>query len=401
MHWQAQQFISSVILNIPSLYYIDSVLEVGSHIVNGSIRDVLNSRHYVGVDLSAGKGVDVICSGHEFKSADLFDLCISCECFEHNPFYLETFDNMVRHLNNHGLILFSCASTGRPEHGTSRTTPSLSPGTRSLNWDYYKNLVESDFIKSNELKNLDYYFFLTNKESKDLYFVGGKGDAAFELEIARKEIQRQNELFVKISTLSQQEKSSHYPEKIQLIPKTLMFLSNTNPEYFCDKKFQKSVEDCFRIYPNSSTVNYLMAKISQQNEHEAISFASRASKLEPQNARYLLTFVELLERQKKFKLATKFLMNDDSYLLKAPLCWKLSRLYFCQEMYNEALKVCNEGLNYFNSNLGLWHCKLESEVKLNLTTEALSTIDTITSNKSSPPWLLSFCKKLMDTVYDS
>ncbi len=44
-----------------------------------------------------GPGVDVVSSGHALDFPDeTFDVTLSCECFEHNPYWLETFRNMHR-----------------------------------------------------------------------------------------------------------------------------------------------------------------------------------------------------------------------------------------------------------------------------------------------------------------
>lgn len=83
-----------------------------------------------------------------------------------------------------GLFCFTCASTGRAEHGTRRTTPNDSYGTigklEDMS-DYYKNLTETDLNEVLPLNNLfsvwDTYY---NNNSKDLYFVGiKKGNSTF------------------------------------------------------------------------------------------------------------------------------------------------------------------------------------------------------------------------------
>ena len=54
---------------------------------------------------------------------------------------------MVKLLKSGGLMVFTCASTGRHEHGTLRTTPDNAPflGDISEKWaNYYKNLTEDD-----------------------------------------------------------------------------------------------------------------------------------------------------------------------------------------------------------------------------------------------------------------
>lgn len=160
-----------------------NVLEIGSADVNGSIRPFFQNSNYIGVDISPGKGVDVVGYGDKIDFGDLkFDLTISCECFEHNPEWVETFQNMYRMTKENGFLVFSCASRGRPEHGTTRTTPINSPGTQSVGWDYYRNLNKKDFTRQFDLKALfPWHFFCYNSKSKDLYFIGAKSEPGKEI----------------------------------------------------------------------------------------------------------------------------------------------------------------------------------------------------------------------------
>ncbi len=74
-----------------------------------------------------------------------------------------------------GFLIFTCATRGRLEHGTDRTTPKASPGTQSVGWDYYYNLEEKDFVNKIDLSIIfDDFLFLKNSDSKDLYFLGKK-----------------------------------------------------------------------------------------------------------------------------------------------------------------------------------------------------------------------------------
>lgn len=153
-----------------------NILEIGSHDVNGSIRNFFEGSDYCGVDLSPGDGVDVVMSGHELKFPnDTFDYSISCECFEHNPEWIKTFANMYRMTKISAYVIITCASTGRREHGTKRTNVESSPGTQDLDWDYYKNLTKKDFQRNFNIGSMfSKSLFLYNKITKDLYFVGIK-----------------------------------------------------------------------------------------------------------------------------------------------------------------------------------------------------------------------------------
>ena len=102
-----------------------------------------------------------------------FDVSLSCECFEHNPYWVETWSNMLRMTRPGGLVLMSCATTGRREHGTTRSAPESSPFTVEQGWNHYRNLTEADFKRSFELRRwFSDHEFVVSAESYDLYFVG-------------------------------------------------------------------------------------------------------------------------------------------------------------------------------------------------------------------------------------
>lgn len=152
------------------------VIEIGSYIVNETVRPFFSDSEYVGVDLMAGPGVDIISDGEQVNLPNAsFDIAISCECFEHNPHWTKSFNNMWDMLKPGGVLIASCASKGRLEHGTKRTMPAASPGTHSVEWDYYRNLNEIDFRDNLDLEKMfNKYIFVFNSNSRDLYFVGTK-----------------------------------------------------------------------------------------------------------------------------------------------------------------------------------------------------------------------------------
>jgi SAM-dependent methyltransferase len=173
-HHQEFEFIATVKTALPAFFRGQKVLEVGSLDINGSIRTAFDDCTYTGADLSPGPGVDIACAGQllEFPSAH-FDVCVSCECFEHNPYWVETWSNMLRMTRPGGLVLMSCATTGRREHGTTRSAPDSSPFTVEHGWNYYRNLTQAHFESRFDL---DQWFsdhaFVVSAESFDLYFVG-------------------------------------------------------------------------------------------------------------------------------------------------------------------------------------------------------------------------------------
>lgn len=176
-HKQQRDYILNLKDKFPEYFSDKKVLEVGSLDINGTCRDFFTNCDYLGIDVGRGKGVDYVCGGHEFSEpSETYDVVNSCECFEHNPYWLETFINMHRLCNKGGLVFFTCATTGREEHGTRRTCSWASPLT--LDWDYYKNLEEVDFTSKIKMSDLFCeYRFDTNAREKDLYFYGIKGSS--------------------------------------------------------------------------------------------------------------------------------------------------------------------------------------------------------------------------------
>ena len=175
-HREQSAYISKIKSKYPENFHSVSVLEVGSLDINGSVRQFFTDCDYIGIDVGEGKGVDIVCSGHEYDAPDnTFDTTISCECFEHNPYWLETFKNMIRMTKSGGVVIMTCATDGRKEHGTTRTTPADSPLTVGIGWDYYKNLNMGHFTSQMDLgEYFKTWLWSDDKKHHDLYFVGKK-----------------------------------------------------------------------------------------------------------------------------------------------------------------------------------------------------------------------------------
>lgn len=171
-HKEQSDYIASLKERFPLAFRGGRVLEIGSLNINGTVRNAFTANEYVGVDVGSGPGVDVVISGHEYNSKNQFDCCISCECFEHNPFWKQTFLNMIRLCRSGGLVVFTCATIGRPEHGTEKTTPQDSPLTIAKGWSYYLNLTEEDFRFIDYSSVFTEHEFKVNTRSCDLYFYG-------------------------------------------------------------------------------------------------------------------------------------------------------------------------------------------------------------------------------------
>jgi SAM-dependent methyltransferase len=178
-HYKQQNFFTRVKEAYPKYFRDVKVLDIGSLDINGNTKHFFKHPfYYVGVDLSEGNNVNVVCPGHLYDSGFLFDVVMSSECFEHDMYYIRTLQNMIRLLKSNGLMVFTCASTGRPEHGTLRSIPSDAPFLHEMDekWaNYYKNLTEDDIRAAINIDDIfSSYNFEYEAESCDLYFWGIK-----------------------------------------------------------------------------------------------------------------------------------------------------------------------------------------------------------------------------------
>ena len=166
-HQSQLDFVATIKAKFPEYFSGKKVLEIGSLDINGSIRQFFDKCNYIGVDLGHGKGVDLVAKGEELTFPDDgFDVVASCECLEHNPEWVATFNNMARMCN--GLVIMTCATTGRPEHGTSRTSRADAP----FCGDYYRNLTAEDIESNCDMSKFVEYGFSTCDSPADLYFWG-------------------------------------------------------------------------------------------------------------------------------------------------------------------------------------------------------------------------------------
>ena len=179
MHGEARDFTLFVKYIFADYFLNKRVLDVGSGDINGNNRFLFENCEYYGNDVIPAKNVTTVSKTKDLPFKDnTFDTIISTECFEHDPEYKESFIAIYNMLKPNGLFCFTCASTGRAEHGTIKTSPGDSYGTIGNlpdMSDYYKNLTEIDL---NEVLPLNVMFSVWdtyyNNISKDLYFVGIK-----------------------------------------------------------------------------------------------------------------------------------------------------------------------------------------------------------------------------------
>ena len=161
----------------PSSFSNSVVYDFGSLDINGSNKEHFENSTYTGIDIGEGKNVDVISKAHEFKPVKKADVVISTEMLEHDMYWKESMGNMVKRLKKDGLLVITCATHGRPVHGTSSTKETDSPFTSKIEgWsDYYKNLGVQEFVEALDPSvNFKEYEISIEEEHKDIQFYGIK-----------------------------------------------------------------------------------------------------------------------------------------------------------------------------------------------------------------------------------
>ena len=181
-HKEQIAFCTQVRRRFPERFLDVRVLDVGSLDVNGNNRYLFEPGRYeyTGVDLGPGPNVDVVCPIHLYEApAGTFDVVVSTEAFEHDRHLPLSLRRMVELLRPGGLLLFTCATEGRPEHGTRATSPPDSPFTP----EFYRNVTSRDVWAAVDVDVVfSRYEFCGHAGTHDLRFWGLKREDAPQLE---------------------------------------------------------------------------------------------------------------------------------------------------------------------------------------------------------------------------
>ena len=165
MHPESREFTLFVKQILSDFFINKRVLDICSGENN---RVLFENCKYDGNDVIQADNITIVSKTKDLPFIEnTFDTIISTEYFQHDPEYKQSFIKIYNMLKPDGLFCFTCASIGRSEHGTRRT---------SSESDYYKNLTEIDvtevLLPLNKLFSV--YEIYYNSISSDLYFVGIK-----------------------------------------------------------------------------------------------------------------------------------------------------------------------------------------------------------------------------------
>jgi SAM-dependent methyltransferase len=120
MHNAVRRFISKAKENHPHLFKEGGkIIECGSMDVNGSAKEFFDSpEQYVGIDWRDGEGVDVVSFFHKYDEEPdgHFDVAVSTETFEHDPYWKKSLRKMLDKIRLGGSLIISCGGPNRHHH---------------------------------------------------------------------------------------------------------------------------------------------------------------------------------------------------------------------------------------------------------------------------------------------
>jgi len=144
----------------PKLFWKNNVVEFGSLNVNGSAREKFDEPNkYTGVDTQNGEGVDVRSYCHEFKSDEQFDVVVSTEMLEHDPYWDLSLHRMLELTKIGGSLIITSAGPARHAHGQINYTP-LDRYYRNISATEIFRVISTCSFKDIHLRNKDNSFLM-------------------------------------------------------------------------------------------------------------------------------------------------------------------------------------------------------------------------------------------------
>lgn len=144
-----------------------SVVEFGSRFINGSVRPLFRGASYVGVDLAPGPCVDVVADAATFTPSLRPACVVCCEVLEHAENAKDIVINAVDILEEGGIVIVTCASTGRAPH-------SAVDGGAVQDGEFYRNVPPEELLVWLEGAGAERVKVLFNQDRGDAYAVGFK-----------------------------------------------------------------------------------------------------------------------------------------------------------------------------------------------------------------------------------
>lgn len=144
-----------------------AVIEVGSRDLNGSIRCQFPAATWTGLDLQSGPSVDIVTDALDYVPADIVDVVIIAEVFEHCPYWGEVLHHVANWLKPGGRIIITCAGPGRDPH-SAIDGGALHPD------EHYANVSQDELREALEFATFGQIEVSGNEYWKDTYAIAWK-----------------------------------------------------------------------------------------------------------------------------------------------------------------------------------------------------------------------------------
>lgn len=153
MHQFAFDYVRSVLANEEMSPAGKDVLEIGSYIVNGTIRPLFDGSVYWGIDLRPGPGVDEVADGATFGEDASYDIVVCCEALEHYPDVKRVVSNVARILKPGGYFIATVASEKRTPHGNDGNEVGDGEFYSGVDREYFAELLDQHFTQAVTVEN--------------------------------------------------------------------------------------------------------------------------------------------------------------------------------------------------------------------------------------------------------
>jgi SAM-dependent methyltransferase len=150
-----------------------SVVEIGARNINGTVRSLFAPYagvRYLGTDIAAGPGVDVVEAGECLRLEAPVDLVVCCEVLEHTAAAPAIVHNAARLLKPGGRVLLTMAGPGRAPHSAVDGGP-----VRPL--EFYRNVSTHEIREWLEAAGFEAIEVEYNRAAGDTYATAVRGEA--------------------------------------------------------------------------------------------------------------------------------------------------------------------------------------------------------------------------------
>lgn len=163
MHAEARAFVSRAVAHHGPFA---TVVELGALDINGGVRDLFGDADYLGLDLVAGPGVDVVADAADWRPPRSAAAVVCCEVLEHTPQGEDIVTSAYHALAPGGVLILTAACAPRQAH-------SAIDGGAPRQGEFYRNVVPA-VLEGWLWRHFDEVGLEVDRERGDVYALARK-----------------------------------------------------------------------------------------------------------------------------------------------------------------------------------------------------------------------------------